>query len=131
MSTRILAICRNAYRLAAGMLLVPGFLLAGAGQTSWVCGAEAVDFVRDIQPIFTNHCYSCHADQSVEGGIRWDRKSALAGGDSGEAAVVPGEPENGTLLGHVRGDTYERMPPEDEGEPLNETQIALLDRGID
>ena len=131
MSTQILAICRNACRLVASILLVQALLVAGAGQTSWVCGAEAVDFVRDIQPIFANHCYNCHADQSVEGGIRWDRKSALAGGDSGEAAVVPGDPENGTLLGHVKGDTYELMPPEDEGEPLNETQIALLERWID
>ena len=91
---------------------------------------DRIDFVRDVQPILSNHCYSCHADQSVEGGIRWDQKAALAGGDSGEAAVVPGEPEAGTLLAYVRGEADERMPPEDEGDPLSDEEIALLEQWI-
>ena len=104
--------------------------LSPPGPIAEVMAEDAVDFVHDIQPILSNHCYNCHADQSVEGGIRWDRKSALSGGDSGEAAVVPGKPEAGTLLTYVRGEADERMPPEDEGDPLSDAQIALLERWI-
>ena len=63
--------------------------LAYAGELS---AEEQIDFVRDIQPILSAHCYECHADTEVEGGIRWDQKSALLGGDSGEVTVVPGKP---------------------------------------
>ena len=129
MRTLIFAICRSPACLLVGYLL-QFVLLPISNQCPAAMAEEAVDFVRDIQPIFTNHCYNCHADQSVEGGIRWDRKSAIAGGDSGQAAVVPGEPETGTLLAYVRGDADERMPPEDEGEPLSETEITLLERWI-
>ena len=104
--------------------------LSAPGPVAEAMAEDAVDFERDIQPILSNHCYNCHADQSVEGGIRWDRKSALSGGDSGEVAVVPGKPEAGTLLTYVRGEADERMPPEDEGDPLSDAQIALLERWI-
>ena len=124
MRTLIFAICRSPACLLVGYLL-QFVLLPISNQCPAAMAEEAVDFVRDIQPIFTNHCYNCHADQSVEGGIRWDRKSAIAGGDSGQAAVVPGEPETGTLLAYVRGDADERMPPEDEGAPQKITHWSL------
>ena len=91
---------------------------------------EQIDFVRDIQPILSTHCYECHADTEVEGGIRWDQKSALLGGDSGEVTVVPGKPGEGTLLAYVRGEGDERMPPEGAGEPLSDAQIVLLKQWI-
>ncbi|REJ69250.1 MAG: DUF1553 domain-containing protein [Planctomycetota bacterium] len=91
---------------------------------------EHVDFVRDVQPILEASCYDCHAGGTAEGGIRWDRKSAFIGGDSGEVAVEPGQPEESSLIARVRGED-ELMPPEDEGEPLSESQIALLERWIE
>ena len=93
--------------------------------------AETIDFAHDIRPILAERCYACHASKRSEGGLRWDRKkSALAGGDSGEPAIVPGKPELSHAIKLVRGEEGEIMPPEDEGEPLAEEQIALLIRWI-
>ncbi|MEE2780704.1 MAG: PSD1 and planctomycete cytochrome C domain-containing protein [Planctomycetota bacterium] len=107
-----------------------GFLAGALSLAVEVPAAERVDFVRAIQPLLSTHSYACHPETQVEGGIRWDQKSALMGGDSGEVTVVPGKPTEGTLLAYVRGEGDERMPPEGEGEPLSDDEILLLERWI-
>jgi len=115
--------------------LLCGFLFVGqespAEEPAAVDLASAkIDFVRDVQPILKASCYDCHSGETAEGGVRWDRKSAFVGGDSGELSVVPGKPHEGSLLPRVRGEE-DIMPPEDEGEPLTEEQISILERWIE
>jgi hypothetical protein len=90
---------------------------------------DRVDFVRDIQPILTARCVSCHGSDEQEGSLRLDARSiVLQGGVSGPA-LLPGEPEQSLLLRRVLGlDDQERMPLDDE--PLAEREIALLRRWI-
>src|SRR4051812_30663592 len=39
-----------------------------------------VDFARDVQPLFAQHCYKCHDGQARKGGLQLDAKQkALAG----------------------------------------------------
>ena len=33
-----------------------------------------VDFVKDIQPIFAEHCYGCHGSKRAEAAFRLDSK---------------------------------------------------------
>ena len=45
-------------------------------------GDSAVDFTRDIKPIFDASCVSCHGPQKQKGGLRLDLKdAAMQGGD--------------------------------------------------
>jgi mono/diheme cytochrome c family protein len=47
--------------------------------------AAAVDFVKDIQPIFKERCQACHGSSKQEAALRLDHKpSALKGGDFGD-----------------------------------------------
>ena len=78
--------------------------------------AEQLDFFeKRIRPVLVQHCYNCHskkaaAKDELRGGLLLDsRVGFLAGGDSG-AALVPGKPEEGTLLSSLNYDLYE-MPP--------------------
>jgi mono/diheme cytochrome c family protein len=91
-----------------------------------------VDFVRDVQPILSAHCYDCHGPDTQENGLRLSRKDrAFAGGDSGQKAIVPGKPDESRLLRLVSGkDPDQLMPPEGEGEPLTPAQIETLARWI-
>ncbi len=108
-------------------LIVSSFLaLAG------VAAAAAVDFKRDIQPLFAEKCYSCHGTEKQKGGLRLDRgKDALQGGDSGKV-ILPGKAGESILIRNVSGvDPDNVMPPKGKGEPVTEKQLSLLRAWID
>jgi cytochrome c553 len=95
--------------------------------------AKKVDFARDIQPIFATRCYTCHGADMAEGGLRLhQKKTALAGGDSGKV-IIPGKSADSLLIKYVTGQNKSglRMPPETQGSPLSDEQIALLKAWID
>src|SRR6267143_2120486 len=73
---------------------------------------RAVDFTKDIQPVFANNCYMCHGPEKKKNGLRLDlRAAALQGGDSGPA-IVPGKSAESLLVHLVAGlDEDKVMPP--------------------
>lgn len=82
-------------------------------------------FQDQVLPILRKHCFRCHGDQDEEGGLRLtSREAMLSGGDSGEAAIVPGDPHRGELLARIMSDDEgERMPPSTK---LNAEELATL-----
>jgi len=101
-----------------------------AAVASGITGAQNVDFVRDVQPIFQASCYSCHAGDKSMGQLRLDAKAlAMKGGISGPV-ILPGNSEGSRLVHRVLGLHNEmRMPL--KGEPLSSAQIAVIRRWID
>src|SRR5438105_5029097 len=66
-----------------------------------VRAVEKIDFERDIRPLLADKCFACHGRDAEhrEGGLRLDqREAALKGGDSGEKAIVSGQPEKSELV---------------------------------
>lgn len=106
-----------------------------ASTTCVLRAAPPVDFVSDIQPILAEHCTHCHGvdEQSRKSGLRLDLQSgAYTGGDSGEPAIVPGSPDEGSFLARITSDDeFEVMPPPHENKPLSEKQIELLKAWIE
>ncbi|HYE99858.1 MAG TPA: c-type cytochrome domain-containing protein, partial [Planctomycetota bacterium] len=91
--------------------------------------AQDVDFDREVRPILEKRCLACHGTEKRKGGLLLTARShALLRGDSGEPAIVPGEPEKSELLKRVRPTAEDRMPP--KGEPLSDADLALLRRWI-
>jgi len=105
--------------IAMLMILGSAFAAARAGETQ-------IDYSRDIQPIFAQHCLECHGIDTQEAGFRFDRRaSSTAEADSGERPIVPGRPGDSEMLRRVVDqdpDTW--MPP--EGERLTSAQIHKL-----
>ncbi len=93
------------------------------------CKSHAVDFEQDIEPIFQAHCIDCHGADEQESQFRLDRLATmLSGGNSGEPAVVPGEPDKSFLLKLIRHEEPgKEMPP---GESLSNGQIELIEQWI-
>ena len=115
--------------VATAVLTPPGFAPAEEAVTP----KGKVDFVRDVQPIFRNHCYSCHGGEKQEAGLRLDRKTqAFEGGDGG-VVLIAKQGAKSRIVRAVMGtdDEVDIMPPEGEGRPLTEDQIAMLRRWID
>lgn len=88
--------------------------------------ANAVDFAKDVEPIFREHCHKCHGPKKQKSDFRLDlRSTALKG-----SAIVPGDIEKSRLLKFVSlpvGDEH-RMPPEGDG--LSAAEVATLDEWI-
>ncbi|HEV3384289.1 MAG TPA: c-type cytochrome domain-containing protein, partial [Gemmata sp.] len=90
---------------------------------------EAVDFDRDVKPIFAKQCLSCHGPDKQKQGLRLDRKhDALKGGDSG-VAIVPGKSADSLLFQLVSGLDKDRQMPPKGG--LSSAEIATLKAWID
>lgn len=106
-------------------LLVPTL----AGILSAAARAE-VDYTKDIKPIFSEKCVSCHGPLKQEAGLRLDAgKFVRAGSDSGSIASHQ-NPSASLLLERVRAGEAERMPPPEEGSPLKPGHIAALEAWI-
>ena len=92
--------------------------------------AGVIDYARDVQPILSQHCYSCHGAEKQKSGLRLDRKvDALAGGDTGKV-ILPGRSAESVLIHYVAGlDPEMVMPPEDER--LSASAIGKLRAWID
>ena len=114
-----------------GPFLVLALAAVSASATS---GEVAPDFQREIQPILAEHCSACHGVDAAarQGGLRLDeRAGALAGGDSGPTALVPGKPAESLLVARIRsGDPDTVMPPPAHAKPLTLVQKDLLERWI-
>jgi hypothetical protein len=91
--------------------------------------ARKIDFARDIQPVLASKCIRCHGPETHESGLRLDDpKAAFAKLESGQHAVVAGQPDASELIRRVTADESERMPPEEP--PLNATQVTALRQWI-
>jgi len=118
-------------RLAAavGALAVLGWL-----QAAIIRASEPVNFARDVRPLLSKNCFRCHGPDkdTLQAGLQLDlRDGAVRTLESGQAAIVPGKPDESELLRRVASaDLDERMPPADGGRALNAGEIDLLGRWI-
>ena len=89
-------------------------------------GVGAVDFVRDVQPLFQRHCIRCHGPDEQNGGLRYDNKHAALGkADSGKTAIVPSKPLSSELLKRITSThKEEQMPP--KGPRLSQSEVKLF-----
>ena len=90
-----------------------------------------VDYETDILPLFEDYCYDCHGPDKQKSGFRTDRRAhLLKGGDSGLAALIPGDPSGSYLLEVITSDDPEiSMPP--KGGKLFEDEIELLNEWVE
>ncbi len=77
---------------------------------------EKIDFNRDVRPILSDKCLACHGADAkhVEGGLRLDQfEVATAKLESGDRAIVPGNPEASELIRRIQlaNEDELRMPP--------------------
>jgi mono/diheme cytochrome c family protein len=91
--------------------------------------ASEPDYLRDIKPLFRTKCYACHGAIRQKSGLRLDAGQLILKGNKRGPVIVPGNPEESSLLDAVSG-KGERMPPEGQGEALTEKEIALLTNWI-
>ena len=88
---------------------------------------ETVRFNRDIRPILSDKCFTCHGPSSTgrRANLRLDDEAAAKA-----KVIVPGDPEHSLVIQRITStDTRRRMPR--QGEALSERDVKILTRWIE
>ena len=110
-------------------------VLASVVLLSQAAGADdAVDFNRDVRPILSDRCFTCHGPDAEDrqAGLRLDLQDhATARLASGGTAVVPHDPVTSGLLARVTStDPDVVMPPPRINKPITSAEAEVLRRWI-
>jgi hypothetical protein len=84
-------------------------------------------FEKEVRPVLSSRCQSCHGSEKHKGDLRLDsREAVLKGGRTGPA-VVPGKPAESLLVDAINyGDLYQ-MPPKSK---LADREIQALTKWV-
>ncbi len=100
------------------------------GSLALSLAEKEISFDRDIRPILSDNCFSCHGfdPETRKAGLRLDTFEGATGDlDGGHRAVVPGDPEASELLRRINAaDPEDRMPPPDSHLRLSAADKELL-----
>ena len=113
-------------RIAAFALAL--FLLSDAPVS-----AQIVEFNRDIRPILSDNCYTCHGPDKARRltRLRFDVEADAKQDLGGRFAIVPGDAAKSELIRRITAaDPARRMPPVASGRTLTEREIELIQRWI-
>ena len=100
------------------------------GQTSEAEKLEKISFAEQVRPLLAANCFGCHQGAIDRGNyVMTDFSSMLAGGESGDPAIVPGKPEESRLIEVTTShDGAAEMPP--NAAPLSKKMWRLLRNGL-
>ena len=92
------------YRLSIFLIITSGSLLR----------SEEIEFNRDIRPLLTDRCFSCHGpdERARKAKLRLDTFEGATKDLGGYAAIIPGDPENSELVVRAIHESLDEiMPP--------------------
>jgi hypothetical protein len=96
--------------------------------------AQALDYKRDVMPIFKAKCYDCHSEEGdkIKGGLRLDDEEHFLKRFSKNEVVVPGDWDASYLFVTLVRPQHEKgaMPPKNKGERLTEEEIMTVAQWI-
>ena len=90
----------------------------------------SVSWSKDVLPILRANCYACHQTSKTQGGFRMtDFEGLLKGGESGDAAIVAGNPEASNLLREITPVDGKAEMPKNLA-PLKPSEIEIIRKWI-
>lgn len=121
--------------LPAAAFLIVSLLHAGAAVHAAsapqpLTPAQTEFFEKNVRPVLSNNCYTCHAaNTKAAGSLRVDELEALLKGGRSGPAIVSGDPDKSLLIERLlTGDEKRRMPKGDD--PLQKADVDNLKEWI-
>ena len=110
---------------------LPFFTLLSFFPAHNLLSIDKINYSKDVLPIFKENCIKCHGPEKQKSGLRIDlRSSLIKGGDSGLAAIKPGNWDGSFLMDVLtHKDEDMAMPP--KGGKLEETEINKIKQWVD
>lgn len=125
----------GAYRGRANGILVVIIVCCASGgaadELSQDGAKRTVRYNRDIRPILSNHCFTCHGPDGnrLEADLRLDDAESAFEDRGDYRAIAPGDPTASELLIRITSEEPdERMPPGEQ--PLDGDDIGLIRQWI-
>jgi mono/diheme cytochrome c family protein len=124
---------RAARLLMAACVAWIGLCLAGhcAAGDAVPDKRAAVDYLHDVKPLLSKHCYACHGALKQKAGLRLDTAALLRKGGDGGPAIAEGKSDESLITDAITGREGWQMPPEGEGSRLSAHEIATVRAWID
>lgn len=95
---------------------------------------SALDYKKDVMPIFKAKCYDCHSDEAkkVKGGLQLDDEEHFFKRFAKEDVVIPGDWDASYLFVTIVWPEHKKgaMPPKNEGDRLTEKEIRTVAQWI-
>lgn len=92
-------------------------------------GPAKVDFTKQIKPIITKSCISCHSTGRPSGGLALDTTDGIKKGGESGALFTAGKGKDSLLVKYLDGRKKPVMPK--KAAPLTADQIKLVSQWID
>jgi hypothetical protein len=122
------------FGVGAGLGLFLLLATSGGAQDPGTPLPKTVQFNRDIRPILSDKCFTCHGPDKTHRttvfhfDVEESAKQELGGG---RFVIAPGDPEKSLLMQRITAsDERRRMPPASTGRTLSEREIAVLKEWI-
>ena len=116
-------------------LMATSLVLAGPiGNRAAASGESPVDFARDVRPILSDACYSCHGpdEENRQAGLRLDSFDEATADLGGYSAFTPGDVEGSEAWIRMHSDDADlHMPPPESGKRLSDEDKEVLRRWIE
>jgi len=127
---------RQSGLLVFGGVLSWALLLQSGTAADRQTDLPAVEFNRNIRPIFSDRCFACHGPDKANRttSLRLDTEDGVVADiGGGRFAVVPGDPTKSEIIRRITSqDDSVRMPPAYSGQPrLSDREIDLIRRWIE
>ena len=93
--------------------------------------ANPLDFNRDVRPILSDKCFSCHGpdEHGRKADLRLDIENDAKKEDL--MAIVAGKPDESEMIYRIHSDDEEElMPPPEIGKPLSQREKEMLEQWI-
>src|SRR5687767_12004142 len=105
------------------LALLPAVSLAGITARA----ADKLDFNRDIRPILSDNCFSCHGldEKTRKAKLRLDIREEAIKENGGTQAIKPNDLKGSELWHRITTkDEDDLMPPAESNKKLTKQQIA-------
>ena len=108
------------------LVAAPGLRGAAPPKKEVVDPNAPVSYWKQIRPIFQAQCQGCHQPAKSKGGyVMTEFSRLIAGGESGEKAIVAGKPDASLLIASITPKEGEADMPKDKA-PLNPDHVSLI-----
>jgi mono/diheme cytochrome c family protein len=111
-------------------LFLSAAVLASAADSGPKPG-EPISYYRHVRPILQGACHGCHQPAKAKGGyLMTDFAALVKGGEDDGAAIVPGKPQESSLLRNITPGPDGKAEMPKKADPLKAAEIELVSRWI-